>query len=148
MAKLCRTYRQVAAGRLAACCLSLSSREDLYTPPPPSPHFWPKGIFQGRGVGVVYFEAPRGRNFIRPPPFYTPPTPRRVISGVGGWGCIKFGPASLSSSHFFKPQMWGSGQVGAHNHNLRCHFRAGPTSGVSHGQPNKWGQGAVGHELD
>ena len=28
-----------------------------------------------------------------PPPFYTPPTPRRVISGVGGWGCINFGPA-------------------------------------------------------
>ena len=38
-------------------------------PPPP---FWLKGIFQGRGVGVVYFEAPRGRNFIPPPLLYTP----------------------------------------------------------------------------
>ena len=37
----------------------------------------------------VYFEAPRGRNFIRP---FTPPTPRKVFSGVGGSGCIKFGP--------------------------------------------------------
>ena len=42
-------------------------------------------------MGGVYFEARRSRNFIRPP-FYTPPTPRRVFSGVGGWGCIKFGP--------------------------------------------------------
>ena len=29
------------------------------------------------------------------PPFYTPPTPRRVFSGVGG-GCIKVGPPTLS----------------------------------------------------
>ena len=44
----------------------------------------------------TYLEAPRGRNFIRPPPpLYTPPTPRRVFSGMGGWGCIKFGPANL-----------------------------------------------------
>ena len=41
-------------------------RRIIYAPPP-SPHFWPKGIFQGRGGGGVYFEAPRGRNFIRPP---------------------------------------------------------------------------------
>ena len=50
--------------------------------------------FSGEGGGGVYFEAPRGRNFIRPP-FYTPPTPRRVFSGVGGWACIKFGPVFL-----------------------------------------------------
>ena len=64
-------------------------------------------------------DFPPGRNYIRPPPifgqkvfwrgggcifwtppqqdFYTPPsfirpTPRRVFSRVGGWGCIKFGP--------------------------------------------------------
>ena len=73
---------------------AFSSREKLYTPPPPLPHFWPEGIFQGRGGGVVYFEAPRGRNFIRPPLLYTPPTPRRVFSGVAGWGCIKIGPVS------------------------------------------------------
>ena len=70
-----------------------TSRERLYTPPPSSP-FLAKRHFSGEGGGSVYFEAPRGRNFIRPPPpFYTPPTPRRVFSGVGGWGCIKFGPA-------------------------------------------------------
>ena len=67
------------------------SRDKLY-PPPPSPHFWPKGIFQGRGVGGVYFEAPRGRNFIRLFPFYTPPTPRRVFS-----------PGVLRSKDFFVP---------------------------------------------
>ena len=35
----------------------------------------------GGGGGVVYFEAPRGRNFVRPGGglFYTPPTPRRVF---------------------------------------------------------------------
>ena len=47
----------------------------------------------GEGGGGVYFEAPRGRNFIPPPPppFIHRPTRRRVFSGVGGWGCIKFG---------------------------------------------------------
>ena len=48
-----------------------------------------KAFFRGGGVGGVYFEAPRVRNFIRPPPpFYTPPTPRRVFSGVGGGGGV------------------------------------------------------------
>ena len=63
--------------------------EVIYTPPP---DFWPKGMFQGRGVGGVYFESPRSRNFLPPPLFIHPPTPRRVFSGVGGWGCIKSGP--------------------------------------------------------
>ena len=62
-----------------------------YIPPPPSPHFWPKGIFEGRGVGV-YILRPHVAGILYAPPFYTPPTPRRVFSGVGGWGCIKFGP--------------------------------------------------------
>ena len=69
---------------------------DYIHPPPLPPIFWLKGIFQGGGGGGgggVYFEAPRGRNFIRPPPpFYTPPTPRRVFQG---WGCIKFGPCRI-----------------------------------------------------
>ena len=63
----------------------------IYAPPPPP--FLAKRHFPGEGGGGVYFEAPRGRNCIRPPPpFYTPPTPRRVFSGVGGWGCVNFGP--------------------------------------------------------
>ena len=45
-----------------------SQGEIIYTPPLP-PHFWLKGIFERRGVGVLFFEAPRGRNF-------KPPTPR------------------------------------------------------------------------
>ena len=60
--------------------------------PPPLPPFLARRHFSREGGGGVYFEAPRSRNFIRPPPFYTPPTPRRVFSGVGGWGCMKFGP--------------------------------------------------------
>ena len=73
--------------------LNLWSREKLYTPPPPSPHFWPKGIFKGRGVGV-YILRPHAAGILYAPPFliYTPPTPRRVFSGEGGWACIKFGP--------------------------------------------------------
>ena len=67
--------------------------------PPPSPisgqkefSRWPKGIFQGRGVGV-YILRPHAAGILSPPPpFYTPPTPRRVFSGAGGWGCIKSGP--------------------------------------------------------
>ena len=59
------------------------SREKLYTPPS-LPHFWPKGIFEGRGVGV-YILRPHTAGILcaPPPPFYTPPTPRRVFSGVG-----------------------------------------------------------------
>ena len=39
--------------------------------PPPSPHFWPKGIFQGRGVGV-YILRPHATGILYPPPpFYT-----------------------------------------------------------------------------
>ena len=42
----------------------------------------------GEGGGGVFFEAPRRRNFV-PPPSFIRPTPRRVLSGVGGWACIK-----------------------------------------------------------
>ena len=65
-----------------------------YISPPCPPPFLAKRHFPGEGGGGVYFEAPRGRNLIRPPPpFYTPPTPRRVFGRVGGgWGCIKIGP--------------------------------------------------------
>ena len=48
----------------------LPSRVKLYTPPPPTPISGHKAFFRGGGGGV-YFEAPRGRNFIPPPPFYS-----------------------------------------------------------------------------
>ena len=66
----------------------------LKTPPLSPAPFWSEGVFQGETGGDVYFEAPFGRNFIRPPLFYTPPTPRRVFAGVGR-GCIKSGPANF-----------------------------------------------------
>ena len=47
-------------------------------PPPPRPLFLAKSHFSGEGGGGAYFEAPRGRNCIRPSP------PRRVY--FQGWG--------------------------------------------------------------
>ena len=46
-------------------------RETIYAPLPPI--IWPEGIFQGGGG--VCLEAPRGRNFIRPPPSFKHPPP-------------------------------------------------------------------------
>ena len=71
----------------------------IYTPPP-IPPFLAQRHFSGEGGEGVYSEPPRGRNFIRPPPFYTLPTPRTVFSGVGGWGCINFGPVLLKAGGF------------------------------------------------
>ena len=76
---------------------------DIYAPPP-SPHVWPEGIFEGRGGGGVYFEAPHGRSFIHPPLLYTPHPWKGIFRG-GGWGYIKFGPVfniveDLSSEYF------------------------------------------------
>ena len=61
--------------------------EIIYAPPP----FGQKAILRGRGGGV-YILNPPWQDFYTPPSFIRPPTPRRIFSGVGGWGCIKFGP--------------------------------------------------------
>ena len=45
-------------------------------------------IFSREGVGVYILKPPRGRKLLPPPLFYTPATPRRVFSWVGGWGCV------------------------------------------------------------
>ena len=55
----------------------------------------------------MYILRPRAAGILHAPPFYTPPAPRRVFSGVGGWGCIKSGPVisfshSCLASFFFK----------------------------------------------
>ena len=61
------------------------------SPTPPLPHFWPEGFFPGEGGGGVISNPPT-TGILYPPLFYTPPTPRRVFSGVGGGGVSKFGP--------------------------------------------------------
>ena len=40
----------------------------------------------------MYILSPHAAGILYAPPLYTPPTPRRVFSRVGGWGCIKIGP--------------------------------------------------------
>ena len=87
---------------LACCAAGESGRtsgEKFYMPPPPPiPHFFgQKGSFR-EGGGGLYILKPQRQEFYTPPLFYTSPTPRRVLSRVGGWGCIKFGPVELSSS--------------------------------------------------
>ena len=66
--------------------------ETIYAPPLPPP-FLAKRHFSGGGVGV-YILRPHAAGILYPPPFYTPPTPRRVFSGVWGCGRIKFGPVN------------------------------------------------------
>ena len=63
-----------------------------FIPPPPlRPHFGQKTSFRERGGGV-YILKPPAAGFYTPPLFYTPPTPRRVFSGVGGVGVYKIWP--------------------------------------------------------
>ena len=56
-----------------------NSREKLHTPP--SPHFWPNGIFQGRGAGVYILRSLAAGIFI----LYTPPL-EGYFQGLGGVG--------------------------------------------------------------
>ena len=51
---------------------------------PPSPLFLAKRHFSGEGCEGVYFEAPRGRHFVRPPPFIHPPPLEGYFQGWGG----------------------------------------------------------------
>ena len=67
------------------------SRKKLYTPPHPPPLISGQKAFFSGGGGV-YILSPHAAGILYAPPFYTPSTPRRVFLGVGGWGCIKFGP--------------------------------------------------------
>ena len=57
-----------------------------YRLPPPPPILARRHVSER--VGGAYVEAPHGRIFICPPFAQTPPTPRRVFSGVGGVGLV------------------------------------------------------------
>ena len=66
-------------------------------PPPPFPPISARRPFAETGGGAgLYILKPPAAGFYTPPLFYTPPTPRRVFSGVWGWGCIKFGPVMFA----------------------------------------------------
>ena len=43
----------------------------------------------------MYILKPLRQDFDMPPLFYTPPTPRRVFSGVGGVGVYKMWPRKI-----------------------------------------------------
>ena len=66
-------------------CNDNNSRERLYTPPP-SPHFWPEGIFQGRGGGCIFRGPTRQEFYTPPPPFIRPPPLEGYFQGWGGGG--------------------------------------------------------------
>ena len=71
-------------------------REKLYPPLLDKRHFAGEGRW-----GVYTLKTPPllCGNLVCPPLSYTPPKPRRVLSGVGRWGCIGSGPiANLISS--------------------------------------------------
>ena len=98
--------KQKKKSNFSSNCMSLSktlrslgqdwSREKLYTPPPPSPHFGQKAFLRGMGGGGVYFEGPPGQDFIRPPSLYAP-HPLKGIFRCGGVGVYKIWPRNWSA---------------------------------------------------
>ena len=53
--------------------------------PTPLPPFWPEGIFQGEGGGVVYiFKPPAAGILYSPPSFIRPPPLEGYFQGLGG----------------------------------------------------------------
>ena len=74
--------------------LSLQAGRNYIHPPPPP--ILAKRHSPGEGGGGVYFEV-HAAGILYPPPIYTPPTPRRVFSGVGGVGVYKIWPRSGGS---------------------------------------------------
>ena len=79
-------------------------REKSYTPTPPSPSFWPEGLFSEKGGGGWIFRAPRGRNLTSPPSFIHPPSLEGHFQGWGGvqiWSpkkCQRFGGTSAGNN--------------------------------------------------
>ena len=77
--RLALNLRQLVSEK-PTCPLSLFQGETIYAPPP---LFWPKGIFQGRGVGV-YILRPHAAGILYPPPFIRPPPLGGCFQGWGG----------------------------------------------------------------
>ena len=59
----------------------------------PEVHMFRAKLYPPRGMGV-YILRPHAAGILYAPPFYTPPTPKRVFSGVGGVGVYKIWPRS------------------------------------------------------
>ena len=68
-----------------------TSRENLYTPPPPLPHFWPKAFFRRGGWGCIFW-GPTRQEFYTPPLFIRPPRLGGYFQGWGGVGVYKIWP--------------------------------------------------------
>ena len=66
-------------------------------PPPPTPFSGHEAFFRGGGWGCIFWGPTRKVVYTPPPPFYTPPTPRRVFSGVGGLGVYKIWPRNVAT---------------------------------------------------
>ena len=67
-------------------------QEEACIPQPPSHHLWPKGMSQGRGVGLFVLQPLPVGGIWFAPLFYRPLIPRRIYSGVGVY-------RSLPSTH-------------------------------------------------
>ena len=95
---------------------SLLQGDIIYAPPPPP--FVAIGRFSGEGAGGAHLEAPRGRNFRRPPFFIRPH--RSLISGVGGWACIRSWPCIFSDFCFVPSPSPRLTSMGGVSDALRC----------------------------
>ena len=73
----------------------------------------------------MYILRPHAVGILYPPPFYTPPTPRRVFSGVGGWGCIKSGPVINVVLQLF----WGVSETLCCSTAFAARYGSGSSSG-------------------
>ena len=59
---------------------------EIISAPPLSPYFCPQGILRGRRRGCIFWSPPQQEFYTSP--FCTPPTPGRVFSEMGRWGCV------------------------------------------------------------
>ena len=89
MAKIVRVARLQNKGlhETSFSCYDFQA-ENIYAPPPPHPPISGHKAFFRRGGWGCIFSGPTWQEFYTPLLFIQPPTPRRVILGMGGWACI------------------------------------------------------------